>query len=134
MSSSHEKGVSIYITLILLFVLFGLAMGLSALILGQLKILSSMGDSIVAYYAGEAGVEEMIYQTKTETSFPGSITGSLSNNSSFEVEMYCAEGVDECVDACSGSPCTTESWCDVRFCPISKGTFQDTNRSVRVKY
>ncbi len=134
MNNSHQKGISIYIVLVLLFVLFGLTMGLSVLILGQLKILSSMGDSIVAYYAGEAGIEEMIYRTKTQNEFTSPLSSNLGNNSSFEVSMYCAEGVGECVDNCSGSPCTTPSWCDIRFCPISKGTFQDTNRAVRVKY
>jgi len=145
-----EKGISIYMIVVLLFVLFGLAVGLSSLVLGQLTILKSMGNSITAFYAADSGAEEALYKIKqagtdggpdvsiNEKGFAaqGDIENSffeallLCHNNLFGSDTLCEQRCPLCgTDSELGSPV-----CIPRYCITSKGTFDGTNRAIEVKY
>lgn len=151
-SKGKHDGVSIYMVVVLLFVLFGLAVGLSSLVLGQLTILKSMGNSITAFYAADSGTEKMLYEIKqanpemnefTSSFYEESVTASDFSGSSFSVGLLChyggmGENQTLCQERCDGCPTDQgepeENKCIPRFCITSKGTFQGTNRAIEVKY
>ena len=149
-----EKGISIYMIVVLLFVLFGLAIGLSSLVLGQLTILKSMGNSITAFYAADSGTEEMLYKIKqadpqnnifvdpNDPDHTGSIISTDFSGSSFKVDLLCHHGgisndtlcQARCPDCNHDLAMENEDKCIPRFCITSKGTFEGTNRAIEVKY
>ncbi|MBU1178860.1 hypothetical protein KKB69_00765 [Patescibacteria group bacterium] len=59
----HSRGaVSIIVSVMLLSILLVVGMGVSALMLGQARMSSQIGDSVVAIYAADAGAERCLYQ------------------------------------------------------------------------
>jgi len=58
----NQGAVSVLITVLILSMLLIAGMGLSALILQQLKFSGQVGRSVTAFYAAEAGAEKCLYQ------------------------------------------------------------------------
>ncbi len=60
-SSSNQKGfAALVITLIILAIMFGIAMPLIVLVLGQQRIVGDLTKSNQAYFAAEAGIEDTL--------------------------------------------------------------------------
>ena len=60
-----QRGVSLYITFMIMTILMGIAFGMSSLLFSQLGILKGMGHSVLAFYATEAGLERALYIDNT---------------------------------------------------------------------
>lgn len=60
-----EKGmVSIYTTMMIMMVSLGMVLGLAAIFVGYLRIIRGIGDSVVAHYAANTGIERLLYEDK----------------------------------------------------------------------
>jgi len=55
-----QRGVSIFIVIVVMSVLLGIALGLNAIFVRQLKNLRGIGDSVIALYAADAGIERIL--------------------------------------------------------------------------
>jgi len=65
--SQNEKGVALYFALMIMTVLLALALGISAILLGQMKVMKGMENSVLAFYAADTGIEMELYRvSKTE--------------------------------------------------------------------
>ncbi len=63
--SNKEKGVtSILLIMLFLSVVSVVGFGLSLLMLRQLKMTSRAGESVVAFYAAESGIERCLYEVR----------------------------------------------------------------------
>ena len=60
-SGGGQKGVSLYLTVIILAILLAISLGISTILLGQMKIIGEIGKSVVAFYAADTGIEKMLY-------------------------------------------------------------------------
>jgi len=69
---NFEKGISLYIALMVMTVLLALALGISAILLGQMKVMKGMGNSVLAFYAADTGIERELYRRKIESGNPPS--------------------------------------------------------------
>ena len=58
---NKQRGVSLLLTILIMAAVLSIALGLSKLSLGEIKISRDMGKSLIAYYAAEAGVECQMY-------------------------------------------------------------------------
>jgi len=80
MFKNSKKGVSLYLALIIMFILIAIGLGVSLIIVSQMKMIRGMGDSVVAFYAGDTGIEHTLYETRvrgsTRTDFTGSLDGA----------------------------------------------------------
>jgi len=79
-----QRGVvSVILTVLLMSELLVIGLGMSILIIQQIKMSSQAGLSVVAFYAADAGAEKCLYQarkaTGTECGTPGG--GSIVNES-----------------------------------------------------
>ena len=59
-----QRGVAIYLALIILSVILAIGMGMSAILIGQMKITKGMENSVVALYAADSGIERILYEEK----------------------------------------------------------------------
>ncbi len=71
----NQRGVSIFFAVIILSVLLAIALGISALLVSQIRMLREMSDSVVSLYAADSGIERILYEDKM-CRLPG--CGSLS--------------------------------------------------------
>ena len=56
-----ERGVSLYLAVLLMGIILAIALGLTTIALNQLKMIRGLGDSVVAFYAADTGVEVSLY-------------------------------------------------------------------------
>ena len=127
MSKKTEKGVSLYLILLIMSVLLGVGLGTSALLIRQIRMIKGVGDSVVAFYAADSGIEKAIYALYKVGVPIGDITcgdsnspcESLSNGSSFFLAGFSAPTAD--------CPAPSEY-----FCIKSVGTYKGVRRAIEV--
>jgi len=59
-----QRGVSLYLTIIIMVILLAVVLGLSAILLSQLKMVKEMENSVIAFYAADTGIERILYEDK----------------------------------------------------------------------
>jgi hypothetical protein len=116
--SKQKKGVSLYLTVMILSLILGLAFSLNTLLLTQTKSLRNIGNSVIAFYATETGIEKALYSIKTGAG-AGSWTETLSNTATYSVNRL-NPGSGGCSSAA------------LNYCLESIGTYKDVKRGIRV--
>lgn len=70
---NNQKGfAALFITILVLAVIFGIAVSITILTLGEQKISRNIILSSQAYYLAEAGIEDAVYRMKSEMNIPPS--------------------------------------------------------------
>lgn len=118
-----KRGVSLYLSIMIMGILLAIALGVSTILFGQIRMIKGMGDSVMAFYAADTGIERALY----DGAFPqANYSGSL-DSSSYKVSVYQpsggeAEGIPE-------DPDCTASY----FCIKSVGKFNEVRRAIEVE-
>ncbi|MDO8601414.1 MAG: hypothetical protein Q7R46_01885 [bacterium] len=111
-TKNHEKGVSIYLSLVIMGILLSLALGLNSILLGQINITQEVANSVVAFYAAETGIERELYTNSTTTI---TYSGSLGDAS------YIVQVATTTAPGCPAP---------LSYCVTSVGTYKTTNRAI----
>ena len=122
-----ERGVSLYMILMIMAMLLGIGFGMSALLLNQFDTLKGIGYSVLAFYATEAGVDRVLYIDQKEcaddperfTCLQGAVPlgdQTLSNGAQYLL-----------IIEPPGGACTAST-----YCVKSVGTYKQSRRAVRV--
>lgn len=113
-SQKGTQGVSLYIAFMIMSVLLVIAFGMSTILLGQMKMIRGMGDSVIAFYAADTGIErELLEENAIGTSYSGSLDGT-----SYDVSVI--------------SPGSEGCPLGVNYCIKSVGIYKETRRAVQV--
>jgi hypothetical protein len=119
-----KKGFILYLTLVLLSLLLLMSLSLSQIFVFQSKILQSIGKSVIAYFAGETGVERSLYEYYVR-----------NRNPPFNIPATPIDSAQYSVIAVSpGSNPRCPSLYYYSICIISTGSFLDTQRVVSSNY
>ena len=105
-----ERGVSLYLALLIMAILLSIGLGVSAILFGQIKIISGMGDSVVAFYAADTGIEEVLYRGTD-------VSGVLENGASYSAQVLLP-----------GPDCSADN-----YCIKSVGIFKGIRRAVEIQ-
>lgn len=109
MKEKFKKGVSLYFTVILLSAILVIALGLTSIMISQMKRFFGLGNSTKAFYAADTGIEKELYHYGEDGY---TAVDTLDNNSSYTATQSCP------------SSCTI----------ISKGSFKEANRAIQVTF
>lgn len=93
---SDKRGVILVFTLILLSVLLSTALGFSYFIIADINKARAIDDSIIAYYAADAGIEESLYLLKKQEATESLNSLTLLNGSG---EMNVSGGAWDILDS-----------------------------------
>lgn len=64
-NKSNQKGaVAIILTLLILSVISTIGFGISAIMYNQIEISRQSGESVIAFYAADAGAEKCLYEVR----------------------------------------------------------------------
>jgi hypothetical protein len=127
----QERGVALYISIVMMTALLGIVFGLGTVVVGQLKLLRGIGNSVLAFYAADTGIERVLYEDNLLAggdildcdgggAAPAFCSGTLLNLASFKVV----------VDTSGDCPIPADV---VVYCMESFGSFQNTVRSVFIE-
>lgn len=117
---NNQKGVSLYIAIMIIAILLAIVLGAGAILLGQLKVIKGMENSITAFYAADTGIEEVLMNRAGPSSLCTKLNPcELDNGAEYYIEVKLAG----------------ESGCDAgNFCIRSVGSYGGTKRAIEVEY
>ena len=119
-----EKGVSLYMTVILMAVLLSMVLGVTAIIINGLNIAKGVTDSVKAFHAADTGIENALYRIRIENdcsdpcTFPNSCILSWGDPTNWYYTF-------------------TDYQCDLNTPSISiksKGVYHESQRMIEVSY
>jgi len=136
--AKEQKGSVLLIAVILLFFILAIAIGLNALILVNLQTLKEAGNSIIAFYAADAGIEKALMEiNKSLDDLLNEYEYSLSTGASYKVTIYCCDNSASPQCNCPKSSDTkfdTKKGCEASlFCIDSIGTYKGSVRAIEVE-
>ena len=82
---NKERGVALYLTMVVLAIMSASFFALTSILVSQIKITSNLGNSVLAFAAADAGIEEALYKIRYQDYSSGVFSGALSNSSSYTV-------------------------------------------------
>jgi hypothetical protein len=111
------KGTILYFAILILSVIFTIAMSLSLIIFGQLKMQREIGYSVIALCAADTGVERALYAIYKDGNLSFSASTTLENGASYTVQVS------------DGSLCGAAF-----FCIKSLGNFEGVTRAIDASF
>ena len=69
MFNKKSKGISLYLTLVVLSVLTTVLLSLVGIVVSQIKVIWITSNSVTAFFAADTGVEQGLYQIRKEWNF-----------------------------------------------------------------
>ena len=121
-TKKNQKGVSLYLTIVILSVLTASLLALTSIAISQIKVIYKIGDSVVAFYAADSGAEQLLYEKLLYES-PGG-------------ESYLSANAGKCpvfsgnVGLATYRVCVDSSGTSV----YSTGTYKETERRVGLNF
>jgi len=123
----NQKGLSLYLSIIIMAIILSVVFGVSSILLSQLKTIKGMENSVIAFYAADTGIERVLVDridptlssALSECPCSGPTSCTLGNN-----RNYCVEVGIGGVGSCSATS----------FCIKSIGTYKEVRRAIEVKY
>lgn len=128
----NQKGISIYLALLMIAIFLNLSLGLSFILFGEILMTRDIDHSIIAFYAADTGIEMILYKDN--------------------VECFASPCPEYCTDNCQGlnpyavsdqalgearydaSFATSEVSGTIRRIATSTGYYQKTTRSLSGEY
>lgn len=68
-TKQNQKGVSLYLTIVILSVLMSCLLTLIGISISQIKIIWTLGDSVTAFYAADTGIEQVLYRIRKQGNY-----------------------------------------------------------------
>ena len=136
-----QKGITLFLVIIILAVVLAVAMGLSTILVSQIKMIAGMGNSVKALYAADTGIEEALVpimgylkgQASSSTIPVGINDTQLENGAHYEVEIGCCDtDYTSCQDDCPPQLSPADGCNATRFCIRSVGIYKDVQRAIEV--
>jgi Tfp pilus assembly protein PilX len=120
--NSSERGVSLYLAILILVIMLAIVLGLSTILMTQIKMVGQMGDSVIAFCAADTGIEEVLFQAADATT-SANYSGSLDNGASWTASVVDPGGKEGGIEC----PASTDN-----FCIYSRGTYDKSQRAIRI--
>lgn len=133
---NNQRGVSIYIAVVITAVLLGIALGLSTTFLTQVETLRGVGKSVFAFYAAEAGIERVLF---IDASICASVTPLVQRINCIRDEINNLSSSDKTLGNGASYEVIVEDGGDgvcpagTNYCVKSIGEYKQANRAIRVK-
>jgi hypothetical protein len=127
---SFKKGVSLYIAVTVMAVLLAIGLGLSTIITIQMKMVRETGESVVAFYAADTGIERAMYKLYKEgvsPPFQFTLNGYLDLNGNGLQDS--GEPTYQVIGTSPGESCSADY-----FCLKSTGIYKEVNRAIEASY
>ncbi len=87
----NQKGVSLYLTIVILSVLMAVVFTMISIAVSQIKVIYTLSDSVIAFYGADTGIERVLYAVYKEGYIPSkgecpsAYKGILDNGAGYEV-------------------------------------------------
>lgn len=116
--SGGKRGISVLYVIFIASILLAISLGISGILITQIKMLGEIRYSVVAFYAADSGIELALMQRNNPLPL-NNYQETLSNGAAYKIFVI-SGGVGSC-DA-------------ENYCVESIGSYQKTKRAIKIKY
>lgn len=131
-----KKGVTLYLTILILVALTTMTIALSQLITIPMKTTRELPFSVQALHAADTGIEKVLYEIYSRggglVTSTQSYSENLTNESRYEVTV-CPAGTNNCLPPTSPFQFSCPSSYQF-YCIKSIGTMRETTRVIEASY
>lgn len=129
-----EKGISLLLAVLVSSVLLAISLGVSAILISQIRMIKGMGDSVIAFYAADNGVEEMLYNLYKTVDPRDTYEGDVGQASYKVVVKCCNPAFDRCLVQCPEGFSVDPDCQTTNFCLRSTGSYNQVKRAIEAEY
>ena len=132
MSNTKQKGVSLLFVILIMGVILSIGLGISSILVQQIKLMEDIGYSVVSFYAADSGVERQLYELYKAPAPQPENVDSLGESVSYVATAKCGASISP--EKCP-SGFEIDSDCDaLNFCIKSTGKCQEVKRAIEITY
>lgn len=148
---SNQKGISLLFTVLITSLILAISLGISALLIQEMRMMSDISYSVTAFYAADSGIEAAVYDLYTfSTSSPPAPEHSDQSDNVYLGEAHyntlakcCDPNSEDCLlepseEWPSGCPLGVDYIdpnCDaLNYCLKSLGSYKEVKRAIEIKY
>ena len=140
--TNSQKGISLYLVMVILSVVLAMVLGLAAILVTQIKTIRNVGYSVVALYAADTGIERGLQIVLRGDSAPlPSYNENLSNGANYKMEISCCKNnggggcawTSEPGNECPAGLAEKTECRATRYCIISSGEYRGVKRALETK-
>ena len=121
-----ERGIILLVSFFVMILALSVVLGISTILLSEIKVMRGLGNSVVSFYTAETGIEEILYFDNREVP-EGGVRG-FCNICNVRVANNCSG------TACtfSGSDCnlTACTDCQISYCTVVSDRTYSINASI----
>lgn len=122
-----NSGVALYMAIVVMSIMFSVAFGMSAISIARIKSLNSIGNSVVAFYAADAGAERGIKES-TDSTYEISHDYLDTNGNGYEDEGDATYEVHGVAAGSGDCPITLD------YCLKCEGEYMGTKRKIQITF
>ncbi len=115
----NSKGISLVLVILLMSIILAIGLGLSSIFLQEIKMTEEIGNSVVAFYGADTGIEEVLMNWR------GGGLKDYIDRYLPPLSVHCR--VDTYKSGIGG--CTADN-----FCIKSVGDYQKIKRAIEITY
>ena len=120
---TNNKGSSLYFAIAVMAIILGIVLGTTSILIVQIRTVRGMGNSVVAIYAADTGVERVLKKIRIDGDIEA-IGSSQSPEKIGNAEYWVEEPVDDSDDDCDA----------LNYCIKSFGRYAGVQRAIEVKF
>lgn len=125
---NSKKGIILYFAMLIMSALLGISLGLSTIIITNIKVIREIGNSVIAFHAADTGIEQAMYILYQQgTSPPFNFQGYLDLNKNGTQDPK--EPTYEMRAFLPGEGCSA-----IYYCLKSAGFYKETKRTIEASY
>ena len=136
---NSQKGAILYFTIVIMSILLAAVFSITSIVLVQIKSVKEAGDSVLAFYAADAGAEKALYDILSNAEYLDPSYDSefeiLINGSSYKCNVKITQPLSEPLgNYPSGTSIEPSTDCQGQYyCIKSIGTYRKIKRAIEIK-
>jgi len=133
----NQKGAILYFTIVIMSVLLAAVFSIGSVILVQIKSIREAGDSVIAFYAADTGIETALNDLYNPAGISIQIGGEyneLLDGADYNYEVFVTQPLGGTLQDINGNLLPEEPLCGgTYYCIKSTGNYYNVKRAIEVK-
>jgi hypothetical protein len=141
----NSKGISLLFIVLITGIILAIALGLCAILIQEMRLMTEIGYSVSAFYAADNGIEEALYDLYQSPSPSSELCPEHPcelNDAQYQTVAKCCPDSENCAFGGSGEPeCplvginTIDPQCNAKnYCLKSRGSYKGVKRAIEINY